>query len=403
MTSERSAYVFVWLPGRVEPVICGRLDERAGRLDFVYARSYLRREEAITLDPEEMPLAAGVRRPPLGDLHGVIRDASPDAWGRRVQEHATRAPLDELDFLLGAGTDRIGALTATPRRELPSVPDSAGPSLEELVGAAETVEAGERLSQPLAAALVHGTSVGGARPKALLHDGQEGFVAKFSSSADHFPVVRAELAAMTLAARCGLDVARTRLVRSLGRDVLLSRRFDRVPGDNGHERRFMVSALTVLRLHETEARLASYLDLAAFIRRHAADPVRDGRELFHRMLFNVLVGNTDDHARNHAFFWDGRRYALTPAYDICPDLRAGRTAYQAMTVGREGRRATVRNALSEAGQFGLSRAAAREAADELVERARSGWPEAAERAGLGAADRERLERETVLGPGCFEA
>ena len=276
------------------------------------------------------------------------------------------------------------------------------PRLEELLEAARRLEADEPLSEPLATALLRGTSIGGARPKALLEDERGKYVAKFASSTDHYPMVRAEQAAMNLAERCGLRVCVTRRTLSLGKDVLLVERFDRVATPSGESRRLVVSALTLLRLHESEARLASYLDLAGALRRWGADPAAELPELFRRMVFNILVGNTDDHARNHALFWDGSAYRLTPAYDICPDLRAGRTAFQAMAVGRDGRRSTLKNALSEAGQFGLSKAAARAEVERLVDAARAHWRAAADAAGIDARTLALLERETVLGPGCFE-
>ena len=403
MTSERTAYLHIHLPGAVTSVVCARLREKAGRIDLQYGRSYLDRDAAIALDPWELSLERGWRYSRAGDLHGAVRDAGPDAWGRRVQQ--VRAPghvLTEVDFLVNAGPDRIGALTvsdsADPHEEepAPSVP------LETLMDAAERVEGGTALPESLATALLRGTSVGGARPKALLDSDEPKILAKFSSSTDHFPVVRTEYAAMRLASACGLQVAGCRLVDVLGRDILLVDRFDRVPAvGGGWHRRMMHSALTVLGLHETESRLASYVDLANQLLRTARDPHESRVELFRRMVFNILVGNTEDHGRNHAVFWDGRHHDLTPAYDLCPDLRAGRTAYQAMTVGRLGRLATLKNALSQADQFSLSAREAQRVTDELVGAVRVGWPEAAEEAGLSVATRQQLERETILGPGCF--
>lgn len=340
--------------------------------------------------------------PRWGDIHGVIRDAAPDAWGRRVQEARDRRPLTELDYLLGAGPNGVGAFEVTADTKRPPQPTSPPPSLATLITAAERVETGNTLPPELDRALLHGTSVGGARPKALLYDQDTCWLAKFSSTTDHYPVVRAEYAAMLLAARVGLLAPRVERVESLGRDVLLVERFDRVRRGPQWTRRQLVSALTALRLHETEARLASYLDLAAIIRRRARHPLTDTKRLFRRMVFNILVGNTDDHARNHAFFWDGRHLDLTPVYDICPDQRSGRTASQAMTVGAEGRAATLRNARSEAGRFGLTTTDAKETIDHLTDATRTHWPEAAARAGLTALQVELLERETILGPGCFE-
>lgn len=402
MPSE--AFAHVWLPGATKPVVCGRITAVGAELRFLYGQSYLARADAVALDPRELPLRRGVQRPPHGDLHGALRDASPDAWGRRVLlARSAGRTLTELDFLLGAGLDRIGALAVSRDPDLEGAEVSAGRTeLVDLAEAARRVEAREPLPPHLDAALLHGTSVGGARPKALLDDRGRKCIAKLSSSTDRFPVVRCERAAMVLADRCGLAVARTELAACAGRDVLVVERFDRVETGAGWSRRLVLSALTALALHETEARLASYLDLAGFFRRFGADPAGDCEELFRRMVFNILIGNTDDHARNHALFWDGVAYRLTPAYDLVPVLRAGRTASQAMVVGRDGRHSTLRNALSEAGQFGLAPTRAAALIDDLLAAVETGWPEVADAAGLTTAERAALERETVLGPGCLE-
>lgn len=391
-TSE--AFVHVWLPGSATPVLCGRLRCRERETTWQYARSYLDLPSAIALDPEELPLGRERHRVASGDLPGVIRDASPDAWGRRVLENrlATTA-LSELDYLVEAGTDRIGALVAT--RGAGDDPTSVGgpATLDDLVRTAELIAAGEPVPAELDAALVHGSSIGGARPKALLSDGSTKLIAKFASSDDTYPVVRCEYACMELARRCGVDAAGVELTRSLHKDVLLVRRFDRVASGQHFHRRLMASGLTLLALHESEARLASYLDLAGVIRRRGARWPADAHELFRRMVVNILVGNTDDHARNHAFFWDGEAYSLAPAYDIVPSLRHGRTAAQAMVVGTDGRAATLRNALSRCELFGLERREAETLQRELVERARVAWPECAALAGLTDAQRRQLERE----------
>ena len=227
-----------------------KLQEDAGELRFVYGRSYLERNDAISLDMRELPLESGVFRPRVGEMHSVIRDASPDAWGRKVllyrlkQDHIT-----ELDYLLNAGTDQ-------------------------------------------------------------------------------YPVVRNELAAMWLAGQ-------------------------------------------------------------------------DNFQLFRRMMFNILIGNNDDHARNHAFFWDGSQYELTPAYDICPMLRTGLTANQAMIVGKQGRSSTLKNALSEAGLFGLTREHAILVKNELIDKIETLWAEASDCAGLTKVQSDLLRSATVLSPGIY--
>jgi serine/threonine-protein kinase HipA len=163
----------------------------------------------------------------------------------------------------------------------------------------------------------------------------------------------------------------------------------------------MISGLTALQLHETESRLASYLDLAGFVRRYGKDADRDNAQLFRRMLFNILIGNNDDHAGNHAFFWDGKHYHLTPAYDICPMLRSGLTASQAMIVGKQGRLSTVKNALSEAGLFGITEEEAASIKEELVDKIETLWADASENAGLTKIQSELLRRSTILSQGVF--
>lgn len=401
MTSE--AYLWIWLPDGERPVVCGRIRADEPHYEFVYGRSYLALAGAIPLDPRELPLRGKSFRPDVGELHGVLRDAAPDAWGRRVMLYrAGGAPLSELDFLRLAGYDRIGALDVCDSAERYEVSAFAPVTLDDLFRAARMIEEGEALPAELDNALLHGSSIGGARPKALLEDGGKKWIAKFSSSADHHPLVRFEHAAMWLAGRCGIQIPEIQLARAMGRDVLLIRRFDRVlaKGNSWH-RRFMISALTALGLHETEAQMSSYVDLAGFIRRFGDDFVRDARELYMRMVFNILVGNTDDHARNHSFLWDGRTYVLSPAYDICPMLRSGHTASQGMEVGRFGRLSTLGNALSEAEQFGLAQLQAKEMQDDLVERIEALWPEAASISKLTKNEAALLRRATVLSPGCF--
>jgi serine/threonine-protein kinase HipA len=400
MTSE--AFVWIWLPDDTESVLCGKLQEDAGELRFFYGKSYLERNDAISLDMRELPLESGVFRPRVGEMNGVIRDASPDAWGRKVllcrlkQDHIT-----ELDYLLNAGADRIGALAVQKSSGHCQTQETQTATLDQLVEAAELIDNGQPLPDALDNALLHGSSVGGARPKALLYDNQSSWIGKFSSATDQYPVVRSELAAMWLAGQCDIRVPAVRMVESMGKDVLLVERFDRNRTETGTKRRFMISGLTALQLHETEALLASYLDLAGFIRRYAKDAGQDNSQLFRRMMFNILIGNNDDHARNHAFFWDGSQYELTPAYDICPMLRTGLTANQAMIVGKQGRSSTLKNALSEAGLFGLTVEYATSVKDELIDKIETLWAEASDYAGLTKVQSDLLRRATVLSPAIF--
>lgn len=305
MTSER-VYVWTWLAGRDEPVVAGALDVVGDQLRFVYGKSYLARPDAVPLYVPELPLASGGQLPPVGhDVHGCFTDGLPDAWGRRLILHRlhggdTRmvdtAALPILTYLLESGTDRIGANDFQPSA-IDYVPREVEGTLEEVLHAADRMQAGEPFSPDIDRVLHAGSSVGGARPKALVRSGDgRSLIAKFSTPTDHHPVVRSEAVAMELARRVGLDVAATSMTQTLGRDVLLVERFDREPGSR---RRYgLVSALTLLGLHDVHAHYATYPDFADVIRHRFVDPKRTLHELFRRLVFNVLTGNRDDHARN---------------------------------------------------------------------------------------------------------
>jgi serine/threonine-protein kinase HipA len=401
MISE--AYIWIWLPGKYEPVVCGKLEAENHIYSFVYGRSYLERSNAIALDPRELPLQDKVFSPSFGETHSVIRDAAPDAWGRRVLTYKSGGrSLSELDYLLQAGRDRIGAMDVRSESSeyMVTQPDRHA-FIGDLLTAAEKVENGEPLPESLGNALLHGSSVGGARPKSLLDDADHKWIAKFSSTTDHYPVMKSEYAAMWLAGKCGIAIPDIKIEKILGKDVLLVKRFDRERVNDQWHRRFMISGLTALQLHETEASVASYPELAFFIRRSGEHYPADVKQLFRRMIFNILIGNTDDHARNHAFFWNGNHYTLTPAYDICPLLRAGQTANQAMLVGKYGRASTIRNALSQPELFSMTTPEAQTVQEEITEIIKKRWDEAAGLAGLTKKESELFKQATILSPACF--
>lgn len=416
MTSDpsrkrRQAYVWIWLPEAEEPVVAGLLAANAGGGHaFTYGRSYVARDEAVSLFPDELPLRPGTQRQRADALPSCLRDAAPDAWGRRVILHRLLADgtqpatdaVDEIDFLLASGSDRIGALDfqASASRYVPR--EAGDATLTELAGAADRLDRGETLSPALGLALQHGTSVGGARPKALLAGPEAKYIAKFFTNTDTRNVVKSEYVAMRLAARVGLDVAPVTLTSALCRDVLLVQRFDRVRTDGGWRRRGMLSALTLLGLQEWEARYAGYIDLAHRIRRDFADPAATLRELFGRMVFNVLCGNTDDHARNHAAFWDGRQYRLTPAYDICPQGRIGGEASQAMLLTAERRDSRLIACLAAAPALGIAPGDARALIDHQLAVIKRDWEPTCDQAGLSDTERNALWRRDFLNPYCLE-
>ena len=411
-TSPDEAYVWIWLPGATEPVIAGRLFRDGNRLSFNYGRGYLRRADAIPLYAPELPLRSGAI-PPRNGLHlaSCLRDAAPDAWGRRVilnrlfgvkGRAAETGSIDELTYLLESGSDRIGALDfqPSPTEYTPRMAQSA--TLELLMTAADHVDAGISLTPDLDQALLHGTSLGGARPKAMLEENNQKWIAKFSLSSDTYNMVKAEFIAMRLASRLGLDVAPVRLERVLGRDILLVQRFDREKTGDGWRRRAMVSALTLFGLDEMMARYASYQDLAEIIRHRFTTPTATLRELFGRLVFNILCGNTDDHARNHAAFWDGAHLTLTPAYDVCPQLRVGHAASQAMLITGEKRMSTLANCLEAAPHFLLAPDMAWGLIAGQIARLRTEWDTVCEEATLTEVDKSLFLQRMFLNPFIFE-
>ena len=414
MTSEagKEAFVWIWLPGEITPVVAGKL-EAAGddSILFNYGKSYLERiggnNPAIPIYEPELPLGTELLYPPQKlRMAGCIRDAAPDAWGRRVilnkklgrqGAQSDTAALGELTYLLESGSDRIGALDfqASPTDYVLRTADSA--SMEELMDVAGRVERDVPLSPELDL-VFPASSIGGARPKALIEDAGKKYVAKFSSVTDLYNVVKAEFIAMRLAALAGLDAAPVRLMQAADKDVLLIERFDRIKKCAGWSRRLMVSALTLLGLNEVIARYASYEDLAEIIRHRFTNPKKTLAELFSRLVFNILCGNTDDHARNHAAFWNGSELTLTPAYDICPQWRTGGEASQAMLIAGDKNLSQLKTCLDTADNFLLSGEEAREIFDRLTTTIKQHWDEVCKEAALSEADKNLLWERQFLNP-----
>lgn len=396
-----SAFIWVWLPDASEPVPAGRVDQVGESLVFRYGERYLKRDDAISLYEPELPLRAR-EHVPDDRIHGCLLDAGPDSWGQRVILHRRlgrdikdTSDLRPLTYLTAAGSDRIGGLDfqSSATDYVPRLTETT--TLDELTEAAQRVEAGIPLTPALSDALLRGTSIGGARPKALLDDDNRHLIAKFSSTTDRLPVIQGEFVAMRLAKLAGLDVANVRLTESMGKHVLLVERFDRLPG---HRRRLMVSALTVLGLGEYGARYASYADLARIIRERFTSPDATLRELFSRITFNILTSNTDDHARNQAAFWNGRELTLTPAYDICPQLRSGETE-QAMAIGEDGwRYSQVAGCVERAATYHLSTREAQAIVNNQQSVIETRWTGVCDEAQLTYAQREGLYGKQFLNP-----
>ena len=406
MTSNhgKEAFVWIWLPNTTEPVVAGRLEADNGNVRFNYGKSYLERisdtNPAISIYEPELPLQSGIL--PLLEgltMPGCIRDASPDAWGRRViinkllglkGVNTDTNELDELTYLLESGSDRIGALDfqRSPTEYVPR--STKSPSIEELSESADRVEKGVLLTPELDQALFHGSSIGGARPKALIQDQNRKYIAKFSSSTDLYSVVKAEFIAMRLAALAELNVAPVQLTKAVGKDVLLIERFDRIWKNSVWLRKAQISALTLFGLDEMMARYASYETFTEIIRHRFTNPRESLKEVFSRLVFNILCGNTDDHARNHAAFWDGKYLTLTPAYDICPQSRAGNEASQAMLICGSNNLSQLKSCLETAHNFLLSELQARDIINNLINSIEQHWNTVCEEAELSDADKKLL-------------
>jgi serine/threonine-protein kinase HipA len=409
MTSDpyraRRVFVWTWLPGEATPVVAGVVDRvGADRLDFTYARSYLDNEKAISLYAPELPLRRGAQEPLDGlTVAASLKDATPDSWGERVIGNRLGSGDTELSvetYMLESGSNRLGAIDfqESPEEYSPRV-DTA--SLDELYDAAEKVLAGEPLNPAIGDALMNGTAIGGAHPKVLISDGSGvEHLAKLSVSSDVHPWIRAEAVAIELARLCGIEVPKAHVIKSMGRDVLLIERFDRRPGGR---RRHVVSGLTMLGFDALlGARYGSYPDMLDVLREWGRAPQDIGHRLFERIVFNIAVGNNDDHARNHAAFWDGTSLELTPAFDLTPQPRSTDTSAQAMAIGRDGSRASQFSVcVAAAADYGLSRPEAGQIVERIVATVENHWSEAADAAGLSEADRNLLWKRSILNRSSF--
>jgi serine/threonine-protein kinase HipA len=389
--------VFIYLPEATTAVPAGRLSMAEDGIEvsasrFAYGRRYVQRPQAVPVDPISLPLGEGDDAdfvPVNGlSLFGALRDATPDSWGRRVIENKLRAPpngLPEWRYMDEAGPYRAGALDirygpedGVTHGSLPGILD-----LQYLQEAAERIVDGEPVPARLASFFEGGPSVGGARPKAVVQvDGHE-WIAKFPAKDDRFDIPLVEFATLKLAAQAGLNVPPIRLeTLPDGRNIMLIQRFDRQATPFGTARRHMVSALTMLGLHERESPDATYGAIADALGQYGVSGRISGdrEELFARMVFNILVSNDDDHLRNHAFLYENEGWRLSPLYDVVPKPQVALERTLHLGVGRYGRSATLDNALSGAGWFGLLAPDASGIADRIIRTVRE-WRVVFEEAG----------------------
>jgi serine/threonine-protein kinase HipA len=412
MTSEANpttdgCFVYIILPGEATFVPCGRFALDVDRHGvavgrFVYGKSYLARANAMPVDPVELKLAERVYETrALRGVFGAIRDASPDYWGRRViEKYVNSGALSELDYLLHSPDDRAGALAfglkvepPAPRRVFNRTLDLV--RLQTLADAIIAEEDVPSTSDAVQAEtlLLAGTSMGGARPKAVVEDRNSLWIAKFNRSDDRWNNARVEHAMLLLARDCGLHTAESRLERIGDRDALLVKRFDRQHSADGYHRSRMLSALTLLRAGDThrDRDRWSYVLLAEELRRVCAKPQEDAPELFRRMCFNALISNTDDHPRNHAVIASATDWKLSPAYDLTPTAPVSIERRDlAMACGDYGRYANVKNLLSQSARFLLTPEQAEAIVDHTEADVKNRWYSVARGAGVSETDCDKI-------------
>jgi serine/threonine-protein kinase HipA len=410
MTSKPGAeecFVYIVLPGTTEFVTAGRFVLEAQRTGipvgrFVYGRSYLSRPEAVPIDPLELKLSGTTyQTTALKGVFGALRDAGPDYWGRRViEKHAGLPELGEIDYLLYAPDDRAGALgfghgpePPAPKRQFSKTLD-----LERLLTLADAIIADEKLPEGPDAAQVEdlmlvGTSMGGARPKAVVEDDDGLWVAKFNRPDDKWNHARVEHAMLELARACGIQSAQSKVVAAGNRDILLVKRFDRERTPGGYLRARMISGLTMLRTEDTHQHRErwSYVLMAEELRRISANPKEDAAELFRRMVFNALISNTDDHPRNHAAIAKGSDWKLSPAYDLTPSMPISVERRDlALSCGDWGRYAHAENLLSQSARFHIGRDEAETLVRDMERQIAGTWYETARRHGVSEQDCELI-------------
>ena len=386
------------------PVLVGRLwaRERTGRQSssFTYDTAWIKRRGAFALAPS-LPLMPGPFHAATG-LHPAFTDTAPDAWGRKLMLRQERArargaktvprTLFDIDFLAGVeDTARLGAVRfkdangdgfiANTGRPVPPLID-----LPKLLSATGRIERDRETERDLLLLLAPGTSLGGARPKATVRDGNGWLmVAKFPKQDDDWPVTLWEAVLLKLAGDAGITVPEWRLEIIAKKPVLLLRRFDR---RDAHNRVPFMSAMMALDASD-HGDQRSYLEILDVLRQQGSRPEADAKELWRRIVFNILASNTDDHLRNHAFLKDMKGWHLSPAYDMNPCPVDVRPRVHALAIDESDPTASMETAFAVAIRFGISAKDARTIARE-VGAAVAAWRHAAKSFKFSSAQMDRM-------------
>ena len=400
-------YVYIVLPGKSDFVTAGRFQLEwnssgvpVGR--FVYGKSYLSNPDAVSIDPIGLKLGESIfSTTSLKGVFGALRDAGPDYWGRQIVEKYSGIPqLGEIDYLLNSMDDSAGALNfgrnkspPAPRRKFNKTLD-----LKKLITISEAIIADEFVPQGAETRQVRdlnliGTSMGGARPKAVIEDVDGLWLAKFTRPDDQWNHVRIENAMLKLAKVCEIKPAQSKVIKVAGRDVLLIKRFDRERTEQGYLRYRMMSGLTVLRTEDSHLSRDrwSYVILAEELNRISTRPKADLVELFKRMVFNALISNTDDHPRNHAVIAKNLHWELSPAYDLTPSKLISQDRRDlALICGDFGRYANAQNMLSQCYRFNLEKEEAASIINTMEDQVKNQWYKIARREEVSEKDCEML-------------
>ncbi len=383
--------------GEGEKVLAGQLlvDEQRGR--FKYARAFIERADAFPLDPVNLPLTADVHENPrtreTPGVFGVLIDAGPDEWGRRQLTKTRKPPpVTDVEFLLAASGEGVGALHFTAEiRDTPKpTPKRPFENLVHLQKIADDIEAGREVDQSLEPFFFHGSGLGGARPKTLIDHEARSWIAKFNRESDLVDMCKVEFGTMQMARAAGIEVPDVQLTETARGPVVLVARFDQDEGGQHH----LISVASLINkfdITQFDESAMSYPGINQLAKRIGGHTGGLPAAIFRRMLFNVAIGNTDDHLRNHAFFKKAgsAEYELTPGYDIVPNT--GLQGSHAIALGEFGSTPSRDNLEAARHRMGLPEKRARSIADEVLA-ATADWREKLDAIGVSDSDLGVLER-----------
>lgn len=387
---------FVFIDGLEDkPIICGAvtLDTKKRYGEFRYGKSYLLRDDAFALDPLNLPLSNSIfTTTNQKGVFGVLLDAGADSWGEKVilSLHKTK-PNNPIEFLLAGAGMGVGSLvfSLSSRSSKSKVNKNTLGDIPMLLRAKDAILNDEEIPKEARKAFEYGSSMGGARPKTTVSDADITYLAKFNRPEDLFNHAKVEHASMNMLNELTCRVATTKVLETDNGDVLLVERFDLLGARPTHH---FMSANSLINLRSVNnsslIERYSYGFLSEFILKYSSVP-DDAPELFQRMVFNVLIGNTDDHTRNHAFLYSfkNKDWRLSPAYDVLPINASNQ---HGIGIGLDGRNGTIENLLSQSERFGLKRFKAEKVIKEVLDLV-SQWPCYFKKHGVRDGDLERLK------------